>query len=112
MAPAWRIRAFCASDEPYIVDTWVRQIMASQAPSKRWREHLIHPERDAWSWECTRLKRRLREVLKIAVTTVACLPDDSDAILGYLVRDGSGVTLMAYTRSSARNLGIQKDLGR
>lgn len=94
MTPAWRIRAFCASDEPYIVDTWVSH--AARHLGQRIRA----------------IKPTLRHALRQSVTTVACLPDDSDAILGYLVRDGSGVTLMAYTRSSARNLGIQKDLGR
>lgn len=94
VTPAWRIRAFQASDEPYIVDTWVSH--AARHLGRRMRH----------------LKPMLRDALRSSATSVACLPDDLDAILGYLIRDSAGVVLMAYTRSSARNLGIQKDLGR
>jgi hypothetical protein len=55
------------------------------------------------------LKSKAQDIMAKSTIHVACLPDDQDAIVGFAVVEGSRVH-MAYTRASARRLGVMKSI--
>ena len=85
------IRAAKPSDLAYITDVWVTQATRYVNMSIR------------------AVKARAQYLLEHSRTTVACLPDDQDAIVGFAVFEGSRVH-MAYVRASARRLGVARAL--
>ena len=73
-------------DLPYIIETWVGQATRHGIRAQHVKPTAIHR-------------------LKTSAVTVACLPDDEDAIIGYGVFE-AGRVHMLYVRSSARRLGV------
>lgn len=79
-----------AEDVPYLTECWVQTV----SRATRCYAGYVKPQ----------VKHRLAS----DTVLVAVLPDDLDAILGFAAVDLQGVTRMAYTRRTARNLGVQK----
>lgn len=81
------IREGRGSDMPYVVGTWADKLA----------KHGNVPTRYTKVWCYATLQK--------ARLTVACLPDDQDAIIGFLVSEGPQCHML-YVRSSARRLGV------
>ena len=79
------------NDHPYVIECWITSAL----------RHLVGQKAGL-------LKRWYQTDLAAANLTVACLPEDQDAIIGYAVVTAEGQTLFAYTRRSARNRGVQR----
>jgi hypothetical protein len=90
------VRAMKLADVPYIVETWLGLL--------QWNDVIAHRSAAA--------KAAIRAQLHANHTVIAFVPDDPDAILGFATVTSTGQTLMAYTRSSARRLGICAELYR
>lgn len=91
-------RALKPDDVPYIHETWLRC----------WNNSAIKcTECGHWiGMEAVRIRKaRISHIIASANVAVACAADDLDAILGFAVVL-RGQTAMAYTRASARRLGI------
>jgi hypothetical protein len=88
-----RFRIGWPSDYGYIIDTWIRSKYRDQAG--KW-----HDE-----------KEKIKPLLTLNNTkiVVACLPDDDDAIMGWLVAN-SDVLQFVYVRKGVRNLGLAKQM--
>jgi hypothetical protein len=79
------------NDHPYVIECWISSAL----------RHLEGKKAGL-------LKRWYQADLATSHLTVACLPEDQDAIIGYAVVSDEGQTLFTYTRRSARNLGVQR----
>ena len=88
-----RFRIGWPSDYGYIIDTWIRT--KYRDPFGKW-----HDE-----------KEKLRPLLTLNSTkiVVACLPDDDDAIMGWLV-SSSEVLQYVYVRKDVRKLGLASQM--
>ena len=90
-----RVRPGKPEDLPYLTECWLQTA------------HAVTGQRIGW------MKNIVRSYLRACEVRVAAVVDDPDAILGFAVVDPStGHTLFAYTRLSARRLGIQNALFR
>jgi hypothetical protein len=83
------VRMAKPTDLAYITDVWVTQATRYVNMSMR------------------STKARCQYILGQSKVTVACLPDDQDAILGFAVLEGPRCHLV-YVRSSARRLGVAR----
>jgi len=87
-----RIRLLEPNDVPYVLECWVQT------------------ERQYSYASNAHIRALARSRLESAITVVAVVPDDSDAILGFACVEKTGRVLMTYVRRAARGLGICKQL--
>jgi len=89
---ACAVRPLHENDVPYVLECWV------QTERRHSRASNAH------------IRALAREQLSAHGARVAVVPDDADAILGFVCVERGGRVLMAYVRRAARGMGICRQL--
>ena len=95
----WAIRQALGNDLAFIYSTWLNSYRADSHYRKTCTKFIFFKE----------YPRVVDLILGRATTIVACLPDQPNVIIGYLVHE-PGVCHYAFTKESFRKLGVMSTL--
>ena len=97
--PQWNIRSAIPRDIPFIYETWLKSYKHDSAIGRCTRSGIFFEN----------YRKVVDKILQDSNTDVACLPDDGDVILGYLVSEDNTLHY-AFVKEAFRNIGISKSL--